>query len=93
MVTVILKISLDLPPVNSLKEKRRIIKPLITKIRNKFNVSISEVGNNDILRSAILGAAVVSNDIAFSNSVASKLINLIEQSPEVSLRDYEMESY
>lgn len=79
--------------MNSLKEKRRIIKPLITRIRNKFNVSISEVGNNDVLRSSILGVAVISNDLAFSNSVASKLINLIENSPEVSLRDYEMESY
>lgn len=77
----------------SLKEKRRILKSLMTRIRNDFNVSIAEVGDNDILRSAKIGAAVVSNNRSFGHEVASKVMNRIEASPDVLVLDYGTEEY
>lgn len=91
MVTVILRIELDLPPVESLKEKRRILKSLMAKIKNKFNVSIAEVANNDVLRSASLGAAVVSNSTAFGDRVVAQIVNQIENSSELIIREYTTE--
>ncbi len=91
MVTVILRIELDLPPVESLKEKRRILKSLMAKIKNKFNVSIAEVANNDILRSATLGAAVVSNSTAFGDRVVAQIVNQIENSSELIIKEYTTE--
>jgi hypothetical protein len=93
LVTVILTIELEIPGIGSLKEKRRIIKSLLARVKNKFNVSIAEVGNNDILRNATLGAAIVSNDISFGQSVISKLVNKIESNPEVVIIDYRTENY
>jgi len=84
---------LDLPGVNSLKEKRRIIKSLMARLRNKFNISISEVDNNDRHRSASLGAAVVSNDSAFGDSVMAQVINHVQLSGDVLLADYSTEIY
>lgn len=93
MVTVILTIQLALPGVNSLKEKRHIIKSLITHIRNNFNVSVAEIAENDILRRATIGVAVVSNSNSFGHQVVSKAVNWVEKIPEVIILDYQTESY
>ena len=93
MVTVVARIHLNLPAVSSLKEKRRIIKSLISRAQNSFNVSISEVDENDSHRTAILGAATVANNNRFAQQVMNKLINKIETNHEVILVDYELESY
>lgn len=93
MVTVIARIRLNLPAVSSLKEKRRIIKSLISKAQNSFNVSIAEVDENDSHRTAILGAATIANNNRFAQQVMNKLINKIETNHEVILADYNLESY
>lgn len=93
MVTVILTCRLELPGVGSLKEKRRILKSLMTRLRNSFNISIAEVGDNDVLRAATLGAAVVSNDNSFGHQVIAKVVDKIESEPDVILADYRTESY
>ena len=93
MVTVVAIIHLNLPAVDSLKEKRRILKSLISRAQNSFNVSIAEVDENDSHRTAVLGAATVANNNRFARQVMDKLINKIENNPEVILADCSMESY
>lgn len=93
MVTVILTVRLDIPGISSLKEKRRILKSLLTRLRNDFNISIAEVADNDVLRSATIGAAIVSNNSSFGNQVIAKVVNKIEASHEVLIRDYGTEVY
>jgi uncharacterized protein YlxP (DUF503 family) len=84
---------LDLPGVDSLKEKRRIIKSLMARLRNKFNISIAEVADHDRHRSAVLGAAVVSNDSAFGNAVIAQVVNQVQLSGDAILADYSTEVY
>lgn len=84
-------IELSLPGINSLKEKRRRIKSLLTRLRNKFNVSAAEVDYNESHRRACLGIAVVSNDKQFSDQVISKVINMIENENEMYMTDYQVE--
>jgi len=93
LVTVVAIIHLNLPAVDSLKEKRRILKSLISRAQNSFNVSIAEVDENDSHRTAVLGAATVANNNRFARQVMDKLINKIENNPEVILADCSMESY
>ena len=93
MVTVVAIIHLNLPAVDSLKEKKRILKSLISRAQNSFNVSIAEVDENDSHRTAVLGAATVANNNRFARQVMDKLINKIENNPEVILADCSMESY
>ena len=56
----ILRIHLHLPGCNSLKEKRSIIKPLISRLHKEFNVSVAEVEDHDQLGHAVLAVAAVS---------------------------------
>ncbi len=93
LVTVCVRLRLDLPGVNSLKEKRRIIKSLMAKVRHSFNVSIAEVDENDALRTAALGAAVVANRSGYAYQVMAKMVSKIEQSPDVILMEYHTEIY
>jgi len=53
---MVVTIRLALPQVNSLKEKRRILKSLLARLRNDFNVSIAEIADNDVHRMATVGA-------------------------------------
>jgi len=93
LVTVIISFQLEIPGVDSLKGKRRILKSLTTRLRNNFNISIAEVGDNDIHRSAQIGVALVSNNKSYGHQVASKIINRIESNPEVILADYNIDTY
>lgn len=92
MVTVVLTFQLGLPQVTSLKEKRRILKSLMTRMRNDFNISISEVADNDVPRSATIGAATVSNSNRFGHQVMDKVIARIAAHPDVILGDYRLET-
>lgn len=93
LVTIVLKIRLELPAVTSLKGKRRILKSLFARLRNRFNISISEIGDNDLHRSALIAAAIVSNDSAYGHSVLSKVADHIETNSEALVIERIMENY
>ena len=93
MITGMLEIRLFVREARSLKDKRRIIKSIRDRIRNKFNVSIAEVDALDSHQQAVLGVAAVGNDQQFVNSVLSSVINHISASHNAQLVDYEMEFY
>ena len=66
----ILSLSISLPGCISLKEKRSRISPMIHRIHDRFNVSISEVDHQDVLDDTCISCALVSNDrILIENSL------------------------
>jgi uncharacterized protein YlxP (DUF503 family) len=86
------KINLRLPENLSLKGKRQVLKSIITRIRNKFNVSVAEVDNHDRWQLATIGVCCVSNDNRFTNEVLSKVADFVINSRfEVEILDYEIE--
>ena len=79
MVVGVLKLDLFLEGNRSLKDKRKIIRSIFGKVRSKFkNVSISEVGSNDLWQRATVGISIVTNDSPFANSVLNQVFNYIE---------------
>ena len=82
---------LNIPSARSLKDKRRVVKSLITRIKNKFNASIAEVGENDKWQIVKLGAAVVSNRSDHANSQLSSIVGMVEREAEIIIVDYEIE--
>ncbi len=79
------RIQLRLYDPFSLKDKRSVIKSIIHKVQNKFNISISEVADHDILNKATLGIAIVSNSHQHNDQSISALIDFIERTYEVEL--------
>ena len=76
---------------HSLKEKRRVIKSIKDRVRNKFNVSISEIDELDKWQWATLGVACISNDARFANSVLSKIVDFVDGIHLVELVDCEVQ--
>ena len=79
MVVGICCLDLRISENNSLKGKRRILKSIIERVKNKFNVSMAEVGNHDFWQSSQIGFCMVGNDKRFINSALDKIIDFIEE--------------
>jgi len=86
------RIELRLAENLSLKGKRRVLKSITTRVRNKFNVSIAEVGNQNLWQLATLGICCVSNNSRYTNEVLSKVVDFVVDSRfEVEILNYEIE--
>jgi uncharacterized protein YlxP (DUF503 family) len=55
-------ISLHLPSSQSLKFKRHLIKPILSRLHREFNISVVEYDRLDAWQQAVLGIALISND-------------------------------
>jgi uncharacterized protein YlxP (DUF503 family) len=86
-----LLIELEITNGRTLKDKRRVIRSLLDRIRGRFNVSAAEVGRNDSVRYATLAAVGVANDRAFLDGMMSKVASLIDREPRVVVLDQELE--
>ena len=91
MVVGVCGISLLIHDAQSLKGKRQVIKSLQEKVRNRFNVSMAEVGDNDLWQRAELAVAAIGNDRAFINSVIDKVVNFIENLHVAEIIDHRIE--
>lgn len=78
MVIGVCQVDLLIRENHSLKEKRRIVKQIVDRVKHRFNVSIAEVGNNDLWQSAQIGFCMVSNESRFINAALDKIIDFIE---------------
>lgn len=93
MVVGIIRIKIYIPWAHSLKEKRMITKSICAKVKNKFNVSIAEVEEQDIHQTIVLGISFITTDNAHADSIADNVINFIEDSSEGDVRIMNRLSY
>jgi uncharacterized protein len=85
-------ITLHIPAAHSLKEKRQVIKSLIKRVQNEFNVSIAEVDAQDCWQQAVLGVACISTSQRHAHSQLEAVVHFIErQRPDVPLAYYDIE--
>ncbi len=88
-----LRIVLHIPQSRSLKEKRHVLRALKDRLRNKFNISLAEVDDNDLWQRATLGVAVVTSDGPMIDQVLSSVETMIASNPEVIIVDIERMDY
>jgi len=91
MVIGICQLDLRIPENHSLKGKRHVIRKVIDRVRHRFNVAISEVGDNDLWQRAQIGICTVGNDRRHINSSLDKVIDFIEKMHLVEMVHTEME--
>jgi uncharacterized protein YlxP (DUF503 family) len=92
MVIGVATLELRLPVNDSLKGKRSVIKPIIARLRNEYNVSVAEVDDQDVLRSSVIGVACISSDKAYAHGLLMKVVQSVERwRLDAELVDYEIE--
>lgn len=72
-------VDLLIPESGSLKEKRSVLSRIIRRTQNEFNVSIAEVGDNDLWRRARVGFSVVGNDNRYINAKVDHILRFIDR--------------
>ena len=78
MVLGVCRLQLILPDTHSLKEKRSVVQSLLAQVRRKFNVSISEVEDQDRWQVAGLGFSVVSSDGRHADRIMAEIMDFLE---------------
>lgn len=91
MFVGICTIRLRLQGNSSLKGKRRALRTITDRVKNKFNVSIAEVDHQDLWQRAELGVAIVSNDKGHAHSTLTAVVKFIDNMHVAELFDYEIE--
>jgi hypothetical protein len=93
MVVGLANIDIHIPESGSLKSKRHFLKRIKDRVKNKFNVSIAEVGHNDLWQRATIGVSVVANDKKFANQVLSRVVEQINKENGLQILDYSIEIF
>jgi uncharacterized protein YlxP (DUF503 family) len=63
---------------HSLKEKRRVVRSLVERARQRFNMSVAEVDNLDSWQVAGIGFTCVSNAAPHADAMLAEMIRFIE---------------
>jgi uncharacterized protein YlxP (DUF503 family) len=82
------RVVLALPWNDSLKGKRSVVKSVLSRARDRFQVAAAEVADLDAHRRATLGFSVVSNDARHARSVIDKLVGFVAGASEAQLIDH-----
>ncbi len=88
----ICRIKLHISESQSLKDKRRIVKSVITRLKNQYNISVAEVDDQDLWQLVTLGISCVSNQNQHVEETLSRVMSFIENNyPELEIVDRQTE--
>ena len=93
MTIGIARLALFIGASHSLKDKRMVLRRIKDLVRQKFNVSIAEVAENDMWQRAVLGLAVVGNDRRFVEGVLDEVVGFVRAKADVTQDEREMQTY
>ena len=78
MVVGVLKLNILLPENHTLKGKRGVLKRIQAQVGNKFNISVTECGDQDLWQSAVLGFAVVGTSQPVLEATLQKVVEFVD---------------
>jgi uncharacterized protein YlxP (DUF503 family) len=73
------RITLELPAAHSLKEKRSVLKSLLARLQNRFNVSAAEIEAQDTWGIAVIGITCTSTSARHADEMLASAIRFVEQ--------------
>ena len=77
---------------NSLKEKRRITKSIKDRVKNKFNISIAEIGDQDVWQNLHIGIVAVGSDHKYLDGLMSKVVESIDKMHLAEMTDCQIKT-
>ena len=80
-------VTFNAPWVQSLKEKRMVIKSMMGKAKNKFNISIAEVKHQDNHKIIVIGIAYIAADNAQADSIYENIMSFLETASDAEITD------
>ncbi len=93
MIVGVMTAHICMQGINSLKEKRSIVKGLLGRLKSRFNISIAEVDHQDNKTSDVIALAIVSNDATFINQQLDAIIKFMRNDGRFYLGQIERETF
>ena len=91
MVIGVLSLELRIPGNRSLKGKRAVVSRIKARLRNRFNVAVAEVGDNDVWGRAVIGVSTVSTDTGHAHGILTGVVKLVDAMGTVEILDYSID--
>lgn len=86
------RITIHLPASQSLKDKRQVVRSLLARLRNQFEVAAAEVDTQDLRQLATIGLAYVSSDAQHAEEILDHAARYIEATrPDIEITDLQIE--
>jgi len=79
MIVGVLRVELYIHGAGSLKEKRKELRSIKDRLRKNFNVSVAEIGNQDLWNRGSLGIAIAGSDSAFVQETVDRIREFLER--------------
>ncbi|MFE7061857.1 DUF503 domain-containing protein [Sutcliffiella sp. NPDC057660] len=67
----------------SLKEKRAVLQRIITRLKQRFNISISEIDHQDVWQRTKLGIVSISSSKSVTEKELQKVLIYLDSFPEI----------
>ena len=93
MVVGTMKVVFHLHDNHSLKGKRKIVRSMVDKVKNKFNVAIAEIGSNDKWQRIELGVSTVGNDRRHIDASLNNVLAFLDSLYLAEMVDSELEIF
>jgi uncharacterized protein YlxP (DUF503 family) len=91
MVVGVLTLDISIDGAFSLKEKRMTVNRIRDRVRQRFNVAVAEVEENEIWNAACMGVVAISNDQRHVNEMLSKVVAFVETIRDCEVEDFSIE--
>lgn len=75
----VLRFSLRIPESGSLKDKRQVVRSVMQRLRNRFQVAVAEIDDNDAWQIATVGVACVANTARHCDDVLDEVLAFVEE--------------
>lgn len=85
MKIAVMTFQLYAPWVHSLKEKRMIVKSMVSKLQNKFHVSAAEIDEQDTHQIIMIGAAAIVPYNGLADSLMDEISQFMEENTEAEI--------
>lgn len=89
MKVLIMSVNLRASWVHSLKEKRMVVRSITQKLKNKFNISVNEIDNQDLHQSIVIGISGICAGSSQADSTVENIIKFIELNTDAELINVE----
>jgi uncharacterized protein len=91
MIVGSLRVRLLLRQSRSLKDKRQVVQGIKDRLRSRFNVSVAEVESQDNRQLAVLGFAMVGNEVYHVRTTLEQIVSSLRGHPVAELVDHQVE--
>jgi len=91
MVVGSARVQLLIREARSLKDKRQVVRSIMDRMRNSFNVSVAEVGAHDQRQVAVLGFATVGAEAGPVRATLTKIVDALRVHPVAEFVSHELD--